>query len=59
MEEIKIKLPKLTFTQYQMLIRALKYYQVLSLEFVIDADLTTQIAETIDYIEQCKKIIKG
>lgn len=58
MEEFKVKLPTLTFSSYQMLIRALQYYQISSIEFATDGELVAKLYELIDYIENSSDMIK-
>lgn len=58
MEEFKFKLPTLTFSSYQMLISALQYYQISSIEFANDGELVAKLYELIDYIENSSDMIK-
>lgn len=56
MEITKILLPLITLENYELLKKALKYYQISNIEFTIDGETTTMVTELIDYIERCKKI---
>lgn len=58
MEVTKVQLPTISFSSYQVLLSALRYYMLSSTEFLIDADLTMGILEMIDYFEQSHQIVK-
>ncbi len=52
MELIKIQLPVLAFSSYQLLWKALRYYLNASTEFVINDEITMGLCEMLDYIEE-------
>lgn len=52
----KVQLPLITLENYELLKKALKYYQISNIEFTIDNETTACITELLDYIERCKKI---
>jgi len=59
MEIKKIQLPEISFSCYQLILKALRYYLFSTTEFIIDADLTIGLCEMIDYFEQTYKEVNS
>ncbi len=59
MEVTKIQLPIISFSSYELLLKALRYYLYASTEFIIDAEITMGLCETIDYMEQSHKEVNA
>lgn len=55
METIKVRLPLITLDNYELLKKALRYYQISNIEFTMDNETTACVTELIDYIERCKQ----
>lgn len=53
----KYKLPKFNCSSYDILISALRYYQISSIEFSNDKNITANIYKLIDYIEKNTNIV--
>lgn len=59
MEVTKIQLPIISFSSYELLLKALRYYLYASTQFIIDAEITMGLCETIDYMEQSHKEVNA
>lgn len=54
----KYKLPKFNCSSYEILISALRYYQISSIEFSNDKNKTSNIYKLIHYIEENTNILE-
>ena len=56
-EKDKYKLPKFNFSSYEIIINALRYYWISSVEFSEDKEIISQIYKMINYIEKNINIV--